>query len=462
MKKLIYTILIGGILTSTMACRKYVEVPPLQTKLLVNAVDYQQLLQNTTDIDPAYYLPLFSGDDVGTQEATWQTSLTGFNAPLGNAYTWAAKYYGALEEDGDWQIAYKQIFIYNTIVQGVMGSTGSEVDKQKALSSALVQRAFMYHMLVNMYANQYDATTAAADPGVPLLLEPKFTTDLTRASVQQVYEKIKMDVLAAIPGLPDLPEVNSNASKASAYALLARIYLNTREFTEAGRYASLSLGLKNTVLDLNTYKSTNVPVVAFPNRIANGEEILFKRTRVYPSVLPLSADAVSMYDQANDLRWSLFTMPGASIQFNNFTISRGYFRPRLANDGTYVGLSVPEVLLIKAECEARAGNTGAALAILNDFRKKRFNNATTYIDLTAGSADAALRLVIDERKREFVGRGYRWFDQRRLSKDAGFVSTVTRVFNGTTYTLAPGSNRYVYPIADKNITQNPEITQNPR
>lgn len=462
MKKFIYAILIGGILASTTACRKYVEVPPMQTKLLVNAADYQQLLQNTTDIDPAYYLPLLSGDDVGTVEATWQTSLTGFNAPLGNAYTWAAQYYGALEEDGDWQTAYKQIFIYNTIVEGVMGSTGSEADKQKALSSALVQRAFMYHMLVNMYAKQYDAATAAGDPGVPLLLQPKFTTDLTRATVQQVYDKITADVLAAIPGLPDLPDVNTNVSKAAAYAMLARIYLNTRQFMEAGRYASLSLGLKNTLLDLNVYKSTNVPVVAFPNRIANVEEILFKRTRVYPSVLPLSADAVSMYDQTNDLRWTIFTMPGAAIQYNNFTTSRGYFRPRLAGDGTYVGLNVPEVLLIKAETEARAGNTGAALTILNDFRKKRYNNASTYVDLTAGSPAVALQMVIDERKREFVGRGFRWFDQKRLSKDAGLIGTVTRVFNGNTYTLTPGSNRYVYPIADKYITQNPEITQNPR
>ena len=119
------------------------------------------------------------------------------------------------------------------------------------------------------------------------------------------------------------------------------------------------------------------------------------------------------------------------------------------------------MLLIKAECEARAGNTNAALDLLNELRKKRFKPAD-YADLSAANATVALGLVLDERKREFMGRGFRWFDQRRLSLDAGLVKTVTKVFKDVTYTLQPGSNRYTYAIADKYTQLNPEIVQNPR
>lgn len=449
--------LIAGVLTGNTACRKYVEIPPSQSKVLSSTSDYQQLLYNSTVVEQAYYYPVFSGDDAGSNETTWQNSL---NAITGNTYTWAEKNYGSTEEDLDWLNCYKRIFIYNTVINGIAGSNGLEQDKQAALSSALVHRAFDYFTLVNIYGKQYDAATAAADLGVPLVLEPKFTTDLTRLSVQKVYDQIKADLLASLAGLPPLPDFNSNPSKAAAYAILARVYLNTREFSEAEKYADLSLALQSTILDLNNYKA--VPTT-FPAKLNDKEELLIKRTIQYPVAFPLSSNAVNMFDKTNDLRYILFTAPGATLPNTTFTVSRGYNQTRLHADASvYVGPSVPEVTLIKAECEARAGNTATAVAILNTFRKKRFNNAVAYVDLTAATSNAALHLVIDERKREFIARGFWWFDQKRLSKDEGFVTAISRVFKGVTYTLEPGSNRYNYAIADKYIALNPEITQNPR
>jgi len=313
--------------------------------------------------------------------------------------------------------------------------------------------------LVNLYGKQYTASTAATDPGVPLLLQPKFLGDLTRASVSTVYDQVIADLNASLPGLKNLPDFPSNPSKASAYALLARVYLHKRDFAQAERYADLSLAIQSTILDLNVYKS-GTPV--FPTKVNNPEELLIKRTSQFPVAFPLSLDAENMYDKTNDIRYTLLTAPGATLPATTFTVSRGYNKSRLTNDGAYIGPSVPEMILIKAECQARAGNITATLTTLNDFRKKRYNNAVAYVNLTASSADQALHLVIDERKREFVARGFRWFDQRRLRQDAGFITTVTRVFKGVTYTLEPNSNRYTFPIADKYILLNPEITQNPR
>jgi hypothetical protein len=73
-----------------------------------------------------------------------------------------------------------------------------------------------------------------------------------------------------------------------------------------------------------------------------------------------------------------------------------------------------------------------------------------------------LQLVVDERRREFFGTGLRWYDLRRLNKDAQFAKTITRSYNGVTYTLAPNSNGYVFPLANVLIALNPEMEQNPQ
>ncbi|MBS7565173.1 RagB/SusD family nutrient uptake outer membrane protein [Mucilaginibacter sp. Bleaf8] len=447
-------ILAGCLVLLASACRKYVEIPSQQERVLKRTSDYQSLLYSTTNIEPGYFYPIYAADEVGSDQATWQNNLFLTNA---NVYTWSESFFTSTQEDNDWSSLYKQIYICNTVVTGVMGSEeGTDLQKRSALASALVHRAFAYYTLVNIYAKQYDAATAATDPGVPLLVTTYLFADLTRASVQKVYDQILADLNQALPDLTDLPDFNTNPSKVAAYALLARTHLQMRHFADAERYADLALSLQNTLLDLNAY-------IAAPNtmplKLRNPEEIFFKKASQFASSIPLTAKVLSLYDQ-KDLRYAIYTTDGTKISYSNFT-GRGYNRQNIISDGIYIGPNVPEMMLIKAECEARAGNVTAALSQVNLLRKKRFTQAD-YYDLTAATANDALRTVIDERSREFIGRGFRWFDQRRLAKDEGLIGTVTRTFKGQTYTLKPGDNRYVFPIADKYIIQNPEIKQNPR
>jgi hypothetical protein len=441
------------LLVSVGACRKYVEIPPEQVRALKYTTDYQALLNYSITIEPGYLYPVYSADDYGVEEQAWYTRIS--PPAVANAYIWAEQIYGSTEEDADWSSLYKQINVFNTVIFGVAKSEGG-TDAQKDLikANALVHRAYAYFTLVNIYGKQYDAATSSNDPGVPLLLTPDLFANLTRASVQKVYDQVKTDLSEALPLLPTVATFNVNPSKLAVYALLARFYLNTREFTEAKRYAEMALALKNTLLDLNAYTTT------WPLKLQNPEEMFFKRTAQYVTSVPLQQWALNLYD-TKDLRYTLFTAPAPNIQGITFTVGRGLIKQRLMNEGLYIGPGVPEMMLINAECEARAGNTAAAVEQVNALRKKRFKPAE-YYELSATNANAALRLVIDEREREFIGRGYRWFDQRRLSKDTGLISTVTRKFKDATYTLEPGSNRYTFPIAEKYIALNPEITQNPR
>ncbi len=454
MKQLLY-ISLAGLVLGTTACRKFVEIPAENVRELKYTKDYVALLNNSSQlIEKAYYYPVWASDEVWTDDIRWQNAQ---NIVIGNAYSWAPKLYGFTEEDRDWMNMYKTMFTLNTIITEVMSSIGgTETQQKNAYAQAQVHRAFLYYTLVNIYAKQYDPSTAATDPGVPVLLDNKLFTSLKRKPVADVYDQVVKDLQEALPFLPEQPDFVTNAGKGAAFAILARVYLNKREFPDARRFADSALKLKSSLIDLNAYITSTTN---FPRKNNDPETILSKVTDQTPVSVPLSNDLVTLLG-TKDLRYQVYTKNGVDIPPANYA-NRGYMKQRIISEGMYVGPCVPEMMLIKAECEARGNNAAAAIDLLNTLRKKRFTPAD-YADLPVTNSADALKLVIDERRRELMGRGFRWFDQRRLQKDQGFITTVTRAFKGTTFTLDPGSNRYVFAIADKYIQLNPEIEQNPR
>ncbi|SFD46702.1 SusD family protein [Chitinophaga sp. CF118] len=452
MTRNIYIFIACLLVSVTTGCRKYVEIDQQGIRSLHYTSDYQYILNNLTNMEPVYTYPVLASDDIEITDEGFQQRM---NDKLSRAYTWAEKIFGD-ESDSDWDLLYKQIYICNETIDGVMTSDGgTDAQKRMILAEARVHRAYAYFNLVNVYAKQYDAATAATDPGVPMLLKPDLFAKLNRASVQSVYDQIKLDLELSVADLPELPDVPSNPSRTAAYAILAKTSLQKEEYADAGKFADSALVRQHALLDLKSYIAAPG---SMPLKLKDPETILSKVLSL-SSVFPLSAGLLKLYD-TTDLRYKLFTANGSQFTFNSF-VGRGYYRPYLNYQGSPVGPNVPEMMLIKAESEARTGTFPVAVTILNTLRTNRFRTVD-YSDLSAANADEALKLVIDERRRELLCRGIRWFDQKRLNKEQAFAKTITRTFLGETFSLAPGANRYVFPIADKNIQLNPEIEQNPR
>lgn len=100
-----------------------------------------------------------------------------------------------------------------------------------------------------------------------------------------------------------------------------------------------------------------------------------------------------------------------------------------------------------------------AMNLVNKLREYRYARGEDY-SLSASTAKEALGYVLQERRRELMCHGLRWMDQRRLMNDPDFpTQTVTRVFQGKTYTLEPGSIRYTFPMGELYLEENPEIGQ---
>ncbi|THU35991.1 RagB/SusD family nutrient uptake outer membrane protein [Niastella caeni] len=440
-------------------CRKYVEEVPIQgQRVLEYTDDYRALMNNRNDQQYSSGLaPILSCDDLDLIDAAIQGNMTSTSQRA--MYTWSKPFYIDQQIDYDWANYYSTMYVYNTVINGVMDSKGGNATmKSGILAEALLHRAFNYFLLVNLYSNQYDAATAASDPGVPLMLKPVLFVDLTRPSVEQVYDQMLSDINAALPLLPVKQDINFKPNKAAAFALLSKVYLNMRDFTAAAAFADSTLALSGDLYDFNLSIATTP--YTFPSQFNDKQVLLRKVPRLTPSAPQLSQSLLGLLG-TKDLRYVLFVKPGNNF-YPAFT-GQGYWsreRTSGTEDKPAVGLTVNETWLIKAECLARAGKKDEAVDMLNTLRKRRFK-PVDYVALTAASADEALKLVIDERRREFFGTGLRWFDQRRLNKDVQFTATITRKFNNVTYTLEPNSNAYVFPLANLLIAQNPEMQQNP-
>ncbi|KLT66763.1 RagB/SusD family nutrient uptake outer membrane protein [Pedobacter sp. BMA] len=452
-----YLIIWFALAVAMAGCRKYVEIDQLSIRTLKYTSDFRYTLNNNNVLEGTFSYPILSGDDTEINDATRQNSLGDI---LSNVYTWAAKYTSESQSDGDWEKQYKTIYTCNEVLEGVLTSQdGTEAEKQKLYAEALVHRAYAYLILVNMYGKQYNAATASADLGVPLLTTPNLYTKLNRASVADVYALILKDLRSSVSRLPALPDYNVRPAKVSAYALFAKTYLNMRDFNNASLYADSALALQNGLLDLKTYETAASTI---PVRLSNPEVIFSKIANVAYTAIPVSNDLLTAMG-TNDLRYKLFTDVRSrfgtqlSTAFTGRASCRYLINEFVINNGP----TVPEMMLIKAECLARAGRTTDAVALVNSLRIKRFTTAN-YVPVTASSAADALRLVVEEKRKEFFGTGLRWFDQKRLNLDADFALTKARNFKSADYTLQPNSNRYLYPIGDKYILLNPELEQNPR
>lgn len=125
------------------------------------------------------------------------------------------------------------------------------------------------------------------------------------------------------------------------------------------------------------------------------------------------------------------------------------------------GLTYPELLLMRAEAQARNHQLGGALSDLNTLRKYRY--AGTNTDLPNGSSlneDQLLEEILKERRRELpLGSFQRVFDLRRYVLDSG------KPWSKTTITHKVGDKTYSAPIDDAHFTmkiKNTYIRYNPQ
>ncbi|OQP48064.1 hypothetical protein A4H97_29980 [Niastella yeongjuensis] len=419
--------------------------------LTINSVENAQaLLDNTSVIRETPGLGELSADDFYLDD-----TLANSQVEL-NAYTWQADIFQGQTLYGDWAIPYKQIFFANSIIEAIPKFSGSA--KPEAINnikgSAKFIRAYAHYNIALEFAKLY-SQTAATDPGIPLRLSADHEIRSSRASVEATYNQIINDLKEALPLLPATIDDNrkNRPSLAAGYALLARVYLTMADYAQATLYADSCLKLHANLIDYNS-----IPANSLLPFTPNNAEVIYQSSLLstiglfYQDNFVVDTTLYNSYD-LSDLR--------KSIYFTTNWQGKAILKPGYSGGPIkFSGLATDEILLIRAESNARLNNTSEAMNDLNTLLGKRWNTGS-FVPFTAASSAEALDLILAERRKSLISRGLRWIDVRRYNLDNRGID-LTRLLNGKKYTLSAGNNRFVLPIPPDVIASLPEMPQNPR
>ncbi|TGV01390.1 RagB/SusD family nutrient uptake outer membrane protein [Flavivirga rizhaonensis] len=463
MKKIIYIIL-GILLLNLQACDDYVDIEPRgnaiatsleDVDLLLSDAQRLSLIQNNT-------IPSLISDNIEIGEDKLLLSESERDEVfIANIYNLRPVFYTPNIPDNLWNSYYMTIGTANHILEVLENLDTTNPLKEQYIGEAKVHRAYSYFQLVNIYGPHYGLPEAdQPGSGVPIL--KVFSDDsvpINRSSVNEVYNLILQDLNDAITFLPEAITTRDRPSKGSAYGLLADVQLHMGNYADALLNVDEALSLNNTLLDYNTDLG---PFNSLPFTIENSESLLYKGASSVVSIFDnntfqditfsdYSDELVAMSDTDNDLRFLLVRQDATTGK---------YFVP--AFSFYEMGVAVPKLFLIKAECLARTGNASEAMEVVNEFRSKRFDAlfvANGSHILTAANDAEAIAHIIDERRREFHVTGERFFDIKRLNAIENAGISLTR----GSVTFTPNSINWAVPLSENVIqTSNGQISQNPR
>lgn len=455
------------------SCEKYLDIKPKGYVIPQTVEEYERILNNSI------LTKMLSDGIERLADDFYDPSLVlgkSMETPDYRLYFWLPSPYSTPTDYlyySYWDLFYKKIYQYNAIINGVDQATGG-TEKRKAIlkGRALVGRSICYFYLANLYAQPYDASTASSALGVPLVTSNSLNDKLpARSTVEETFDFILKGFEEGIEEIPISSLTSFELNQAGAYGWLARTYLTMKQYDKAADAAGKALNINDALVDYNKqyemYQPAEGPAIYIPKnghifatpaqQPENLHIIYFDYTRGM-AFQNVASDTEALFGQSDLRRMNLvpsYVPYGASLaEWDRTYIYMGYRSYEYS-----AGPTTPEMYLIRAEGAAREGNLENALKALNLLRKNRII-ATDYEPIQSAEQKQVLTEIYNERRRELLFKGLRWFDMRRLNSDPEFGFTAEHALaDGTTIELQPGSPRYVLTIPDPAVTD--EIVQNP-
>ena len=387
-------------------------------------------------------------------------------------YLWSDQYTLNLPigPESAWDSYYHTIYVSNVVLEGIDNAIGEESFKKNINGEALLVRAYCHFMLVNLFAKQYDASTAEQDLGIPYVVatEKEGIKHYKRDNVAFVYDQVEKD---ALQGIQLIDNNNSDFLKyhftsEAAYAFMSRFYLFTGEWEKCIQYSDSVLRIKSTVRNLiedyHTYFDVN-DFEGFQNDYySSGKEniLLMNKTLEWNS-FPITGYYANEFLNEflnGDLRGNLFVFnDNTNINWHS-TKFIGQFKDGQQYSNVAL-FTVEEVLLNRAEALVRKENPdiNGALRDLNSILQYRYETFTPLTSgMFSGSPVSVLVRIINERRFELCYEGFRWFDLKRFEIPVEHDNGPVRV------NLTGDDLRYVLQIPEKERSANELMEANPR
>lgn len=444
-----YLILIS-LIAFTTSCKKYLDEKNNKSLIVPSTLEDLQGILDDGALMNLLHTPSY-GEACSDDYFLNQTNFNRHRESSRQDYLWVAHDYFF---PGDWGEGYLSVYNSNLcldVLTKIPITTNNQAKWNYIKGAALFFRAYNFLNLAWNYAKVYDEATYTNDLGIVLRLNSDFNESSIRSNVKETYERIIMDAMEATFSLPNISAHVMRPSKAAAYGLLARTYLSMGKYDSSLKYASLCLSIKNDLLNYDTEIDVNA---SLPFTQFNKETIFYSEmTRNFQSVTP----GLSFIDTAISATYLTGDIRKSAL----FRFVAPFYRYKGTSTGNssllFSGLATDEMILIKAESNAKLNNKDAAMTDLNSLLVKRFKPAN-FVPITASTAAEAVTIIRLERRKELMMRGLRWIDIKRYNRE-GLNITQKRIMNNQTYTLAPNSSFYALPLPT-DIIKNSSIQQN--
>jgi hypothetical protein len=330
---------------------------------------------------------------------------------------------------------YKMVFIANSAIEKLpTGTLLTQPVKNQALGEAKFMRALCYFYLVNLYG------------GVPLALSTdyKATELLPRASVQEIYDQILLDVKDAQSLLSSTFVANDGISATdertrpnhwAATALLARVYLYTQKWQEAEAESNKIIENTSlfTLVDINNVFIKNnreaiwqlQPVGLPEERTANTRE--GQLLKILPEnntpLVTLSEHLAGFFDNG-DMRRQHWISSVTTTGGLEYTYASKY---KIGNESLETQeystvLRLAEQYLIRAESRINSGRVAEGIEDVNTIRNRATDvnadpaDQLPQLSLSLSKEDALLAVENERRHELFTEWGHRWFDLKRTGR----------------------------------------------
>ena len=348
-----------------------------------------------------------------------------------------------------WNAAYNQIYAANAVIYGLDNSIAlAAPDKNQLKGEALFVRALNHFYLLNIFGDVPYVTST----------DYKINSTVTRMPTDELYSKIIQDLLSAIDLLSQdyVTSERVRPNKATAQALLARVYLYTAQWDKASNMASAvlnneSLYIWENNLDAIYLKESTTTIWQFSpdydgHNTEEGASFIFPAGP--PTLVAISNGLIDSY-APEDLRKSHWIKPvtdGTDIWYHASKYKQD------SDTGSSMEYSIvfrtAEQYLIRAEARAHQGDLIGAKEDLNKIR-----NTAGLGNTTAVSDVQILEAVLQERRHElFTEYGQRFFDLKRTGK---LDSTLTDK-------VGWNATDDLWPLPQSEMLSNPFLTpQNP-
>jgi starch-binding outer membrane protein, SusD/RagB family len=333
-----------------------------------------------------------------------------------------------------WSNPYATMLAINTAIEGLSATTALNANlKKRLLGECYFDRAFINFYLVNFWGDAAALTTTSI-----LTVNAVAPSTPTATMYAQIISDLKLAQSMMTNVYPSSGPIRPNAMAATA--LLARVYLYTKQYSDAVTQA-------NSVTNSGLYA---LPALNSVFLVASTEAIWSLKPSPSPSptlgvppdgnlFVPLTAVSFPSFVASDQLlaafepgdqrkaNWiktsNVFVVTDTSFNILSFTYPYKYKSTLLTGKGTenYVVLRLAEQYLIRAEAETDLGDVADAVTDLNVIRSRAGLPGLS----SALSQTACMAAVQQEWRVEFFAEwGHRWLDLKRWPATDGSSATL--------------------------------------